>query len=61
MLTGATVETPDLRSRGCSYLSRFGCSGTTKVPGIHHIDRGYEKIEEQLKAVGADIKRIREP
>ncbi len=61
MLTGATVETPDLRAGAALILAGLAAQGTTKVLGVHHIDRGYEKIEEQLKAVGADIKRIREP
>ena len=34
--------------------------GTTRIDGIHHIDRGYENITENLRLLGADIKRIRD-
>ena len=34
--------------------------GTTKVGRVYHIDRGYEHIEEKLRAVGASVERIRE-
>ena len=34
--------------------------GTTRIDRVYHIDRGYEKIEQKLAAVGADIERIKE-
>lgn len=56
-LTGATVTASDLRASAALVLAGLAARGTTVVESIFHIDRGYEKIEEKLVAVGAKIER----
>lgn len=56
-LTGAVVEATDLRAGAALVLAGLVAEGTTIIEGIHHIDRGYEKLEEKLCALGAKIKR----
>lgn len=56
-LTGATVTASDLRASAALVLAGLAARGTTVVESIFHIDRGYEKIEEKLAAVGAKIER----
>ena len=57
-LSGAAVESTDLRGGAALVLAGLCAGGTTCVGAIHHIDRGYECIEENLRCLGADIKRI---
>lgn len=58
-LSGAPVVAPDLRG-GCALIIAGLCArGETRVSSVHHIDRGYEKIEESLRRVGAKIRRIK--
>src|SRR5262245_30771814 len=59
-LTGARVQASDLRASASLVLAGLACRGETIVDRVYHIDRGYEKIEEKLRAVGADIERIRD-
>lgn len=59
-LQGATVMASDLRASAALVLAGLVARGTTKINRVYHIDRGYEKIEEKLIAVGADIQRVRE-
>lgn len=56
-LFGCEVEAADLRGGACLVLAGLGAIGQTVISGVHHIDRGYEKIE-MLSNLGADIKRI---
>lgn len=56
-LTGANINARDLRGGAALVLAGLAAEGTTVLNGIHHIDRGYEAIEEKLLMVGADIKR----
>ncbi|PWT90861.1 MAG: UDP-N-acetylglucosamine 1-carboxyvinyltransferase [Blastocatellia bacterium] len=58
-LTGARVIASDLRASASLVLAGLIGSGETLIDRVYHIDRGYEKIEAKLRAVGADIKRIR--
>jgi UDP-N-acetylglucosamine 1-carboxyvinyltransferase len=58
-LTGATVIASDLRASASLVLAALAASGTTVIDRIYHLDRGYEKIEEKLQSVGAQIERIR--
>lgn len=58
-LTGATVMASDLRASAALVLAGLVASGTTEVSRVYHIDRGYERIEEKLSAVGARIWRVR--
>jgi len=60
-LTGAPVLASDLRASASLVLAGLIANGETIIDRVYHIDRGYEKIEGKLRAVGADIERIREP
>ncbi len=57
-LSGANVNSTDLRGGAALVLSGLAAEGETVVDKIFHIDRGYEKIENVLSSLGADIKRI---
>src|ERR1700730_8561023 len=59
-LTGAPVIASDLRASASLVLAGRVAEGETIIDRVYHIDRGYEKIEDNLRAVGADIERIRE-
>jgi len=59
-LTGARVQASDLRASASLVLAGLVAEGETTIDRVYHIDRGYEKIETKLKAVGADIERVRE-
>jgi UDP-N-acetylglucosamine 1-carboxyvinyltransferase len=58
-LTGATVIASDLRASASLVLAALIASGTTVIDRIYHLDRGYEKIEQKLQSVGAQIERIK--
>ena len=58
-LTGARVIASDLRASASLVLAGLVASDETIIDRVYHIDRGYEKIEAKLRAVGADISRIR--
>ena len=57
-LVGAPVMATDLRASASLVLAGLVASGETTIDRIYHIDRGYERIEEKLKLLGADIERI---
>jgi UDP-N-acetylglucosamine 1-carboxyvinyltransferase len=57
-LQGANVMASDLRASAALVLAGLVAKGTTKLDRVYHIDRGYEKIEQKLAAVGADIERV---
>ncbi|WHH58893.1 UDP-N-acetylglucosamine 1-carboxyvinyltransferase [Petroclostridium sp. X23] len=57
-LTGASVNAMDLRGGAALVIAGLAAEGMTTIECIHHIDRGYEKIEEKLRTLGADIKRV---
>jgi len=57
-LKGAKVMSTDLRASASLVLAGLVAEGTTEVLRIYHLDRGYEKIENKLKALGADIERV---
>jgi UDP-N-acetylglucosamine 1-carboxyvinyltransferase len=57
-LTGAGVIASDLRASASLVLAALVAKGETVIDRVYHIDRGYEKIEEKLSAVGARIKRV---
>ena len=59
-LVGARVQASDLRASASLVLAGLVAEGVTVIDRVYHIDRGYEKIETKLKAVGADIERLRE-
>lgn len=56
-LTGAPVMATDLRASASLILAGLVANGETVVERIYHVDRGYERIEEKLSMLGADIKR----
>ncbi|STY29721.1 UDP-N-acetylglucosamine 1-carboxyvinyltransferase [Legionella wadsworthii] len=57
-LTGAPVMATDLRASASLILAGLVAEGETSVERIYHVDRGYERIEEKLSLLGADIKRV---
>ena len=57
-LSGAPVMASDLRASAALVLAGLVAKGTTEIQRVYHIDRGYEKIEEKLRKLGADIKRL---
>ncbi|MCY2955129.1 MAG: UDP-N-acetylglucosamine 1-carboxyvinyltransferase [Planctomycetota bacterium] len=59
-LQGANVMASDLRASAALVLAGLVAKGTTRIDRVYHIDRGYEKIEQKLVAVGAQIERINE-
>lgn len=59
-LSGAQVMATDLRASFALILAGLIAEGTTIVNRVYHLDRGYEKLEEKLKGVGALIERIKE-
>jgi UDP-N-acetylglucosamine 1-carboxyvinyltransferase len=56
-LAGAPVMATDLRASACLLVAALAAEGTTVVNRVYHIDRGYERIEEKLRSLGADIRR----
>jgi UDP-N-acetylglucosamine 1-carboxyvinyltransferase len=56
-LTGAPVMATDLRASMSLILAGLAAEGETQVNRVYHLDRGYERLEEKLQAVGADIER----
>lgn len=59
-LVGARVQASDLRASASLVLAGLVAEGETIIDRVYHIDRGYEKIETKLRAVGADIERVRD-
>ena len=57
-LTGAPVSATDLRAGAAMIIAGLAAEGTTEIDNIHYIERGYEKIDEKLRGLGADIKRV---
>ena len=57
-LTGASVRATDLRAGAALVIAGLMASGTTVVENIFHIERGYENIDDKLKGLGADIRRV---
>lgn len=60
-LSGAGVTASDLRASASLVLAGLAAQGETIVERVYHIDRGYERIEEKLSALGAQIRRIGSP
>jgi UDP-N-acetylglucosamine 1-carboxyvinyltransferase len=57
-LVGEKLESPDIRAGMSLILAALAAKGTSKIRNISQIDRGYERIDEKLKAIGADIQRV---
>lgn len=60
-LHGANLEARDLRCGAALVLAALGAEGSSEVRGVGLIDRGYERLEAQIAALGGDIRRIRRP
>jgi UDP-N-acetylglucosamine 1-carboxyvinyltransferase len=59
-LIGAEIPSPDLRAGAALIIAGLIAKGKTTISNIYQIDRGYEKIEERLQKLGADIKRVKD-
>ena len=59
-LSGAPVMATDLRASAALVLAGLAADGETTVMGLHHLDRGYDRIEEKLRNVGAKLQRTSE-
>ena len=59
-LSGAPVMASDLRASAALVLAGLAAQGTTQVNRIYHLDRGYEKIDQKLRQLGARIRRVEE-
>lgn len=59
-LAGARVQASDLRASASLVLAGLVATGETIIERVYHIDRGYEKIEDKLRGVGAQIERLRD-
>ena len=57
-LHGAAVRSTDLRGGAALVVAGLGAEGTTEVSDLHHICRGYEKLPQNLRALGADIQEL---
>ncbi len=57
-LSGAPVTASDLRASAGLVLAALVADNTTWIDRVYHIDRGYERIEDKLRAVGAQIERV---
>jgi UDP-N-acetylglucosamine 1-carboxyvinyltransferase len=58
-LSGATVMATDLRASASLVIAGLVAQGQTVVDRIYHLDRGYDRMEDKLRRVGADIERVR--
>jgi UDP-N-acetylglucosamine 1-carboxyvinyltransferase len=57
-LKGITMSSPDIRAGVALLIAAMSAKGKSTIKNIEQIDRGYERIEERLNALGAVIKRI---
>ena len=58
MISGAPVMATDLRASAALVLAGLAADGKTTVHGLHHLDRGYEDLENKLRGLGAKLERI---
>lgn len=57
-LSGSKIDSWDIRAGACLVIAALAAKGKTTIENVFQIDRGYERIEERLQKLGADIKRI---
>ncbi len=57
-LRGAHAEATDLRGGAALIIAALGAEGESRITGLPHIDRGYRRLEEDLTALGGDIRRV---
>nr|WP_199311189.1 UDP-N-acetylglucosamine 1-carboxyvinyltransferase [Trichocoleus sp. FACHB-69] len=60
MLSGAPVLATDLRASAALVLAALAAEGKTTIQGLQHLDRGYEKLEEKLRQLGAKLERVQD-
>ncbi|MDZ4385492.1 MAG: UDP-N-acetylglucosamine 1-carboxyvinyltransferase [Candidatus Moranbacteria bacterium] len=60
VLRGSEIKSFDLRAGASLIIAALAAKGVTTIQDIYQVDRGYEKIEERLQKIGADIKRMNE-
>ena len=58
-LSGRKIESWDIRAGASLVITALLAKGETEIDGVYQIDRGYEKIDEKLQKLGADIRRIK--
>lgn len=58
-LSGSNIDSQDIRAGACLVIAALFAEGKTVIENVFQIDRGYEKIEERLQKLGADIQRIK--
>jgi UDP-N-acetylglucosamine 1-carboxyvinyltransferase len=56
-LMGAEVKSSDLRAAAALVIAGLAAEGITEVTGLHHLDRGYERLEDKLRGLGGDVYR----
>ena len=59
-LSGAPVMASDLRASAALVLAGLVADGDTEINRVYHLDRGYDRLEQKLSAVGASIRRVKE-
>jgi UDP-N-acetylglucosamine 1-carboxyvinyltransferase len=60
-LRGGVVESPDIRAGMAMLLAALAAEGRSEIHNIRQIDRGYERIDERLRALGASVERVGDP
>ena len=60
-LHGCSVKAPDLRAGAALIIAALAAEGSSVVEDVHYVERGYERIVEKLRALGADIRRVEAP
>jgi len=58
--TGAPVIATDLRASASLVLAGLAADGVTEINRVYHLDRGYERMEKKLQALGAKIERVKD-
>ena len=58
LLRGINMVSPDIRAGVALLIASLSATGKSTIQNIHQIDRGYERIDERLNALGADIRRV---
>jgi UDP-N-acetylglucosamine 1-carboxyvinyltransferase len=57
-LVGAVVPASDLRASAALVLAGLAATGTTRVDRVEHLDRGYQRLDDKLRQLGARIERL---
>jgi len=59
-LSGARVMATDLRASACLVIAGLAAQGQTLIDRVYHLDRGYERLEDKLAGLGAEIERVKQ-